>query len=230
MSVTKQELALLSAQRLDIKPVYNMKDDFIPSINKSRRTAYRYRKYLESLGILKAARGSFILNTSVVAQSSLLLPKLMPSLDALKNGRRFGRRYNQADMKFIEKQADHQLVTLDYKVWELTKYQYPSDLYVYVKDINRTTNYLKENKFKEGRKGHIIILPMLGDFTNEIQRVYLDCIAKGGRSVRDAIAIELLYGDKLQFRGRFNIEDIRNVQENLRITTNYEIPLQSPLK
>jgi hypothetical protein len=215
--MTKQELALLSAQKLGIKPVYNMNEDFIPSIHKSRRTAYRYRKYLESLGILRAMRGNFILNTTVVSQSTLF-PKLLPSLNALKDGRKFGRRYNQADIEFVEKHIDHHLITLDYKIWELTKYQYPSDLYVYVKDIDKSTNYLKENKFKEGRKGHIIILPMLGEFTNEIQRVYLDCIAKGGRSTRDAIAIELLYGDKLEFRGQFNIEDIKNVQENLRMT------------
>jgi hypothetical protein len=215
--MTKQELALLSAQRLDIRPVYNMNNDFIPGIQKSRRTAYRYRKYLESIGVLKATRGNFTLNTTAIAQSSLF-PKLLPSLNALKKGRRFGRRYNQSDIEFVEQHIDHHLITLDYKVWELTKYQYPSDLYVYVNNINKIAEYLKKNKFKEGKKGPIIIIPMIGDFTNEIQRVYLDCIAKGGRSVQDAIAIGLLYGDRLEFRGQFDIGEIKNVQENLNMS------------
>lgn len=215
--MTKQELALLYAQKLSVRTVYNMNHDFIPNIHKSRRTAYRYRKYLESLGLLKAIRGNFILNTTAISQS-YLFPKLLPSLNALKNARRFGRRYNQADIEFVEKHVDYRLITLDYKSWELTKYQYPEDLYVYVKDIDKIAIYLKKNKFKEGRKGHIIILPILGDFTNEIQRVYLDSIAKGGRSTQDAIAIELIYGDKLEFRGRFDLEEIKNVQENLRMS------------
>lgn len=220
LNMTNQELALLAAQRLGVRPVYNMRQDFIPSIQKSRRTAYRYRKYLESLGVLKSVRGNFILNTTAISQSSLF-PKLVPSLIALRNGRRFGRRYNQADIEFVKEHIDYHLFTLDYKAWELTKYQYPVDLYIYVKDIDRATNYLREKKFKESKKGHVIILPMQGDFTNELQRVYLDSIAKGGRSVQDAIAIELLYGDKLNARGRFDIESIKNVQDTLKMPESH---------
>lgn len=213
----KQELALLSAKRLDIKPVYSMKDDFVPSTFRSQRTAYRYRKYLELIGILTGKKGNFKLNTSVISQLHLI-SKLLPSLQSLRKGRRFGRCYNETDIEFFKnKHIEHEFITLDYKAWELTKYQFPSDLYVYVQDINKTVDYLKDNKFKEGKKGHIILLPMIGDFSNEIQRVYLDCIAKGGRSVLDAIAIELLYGDRLESKGQFSIQEIKNVQENLKI-------------
>jgi hypothetical protein len=212
----KQELALLSAQRLDNKPIYSMKDDFVPSTFKSKRTAYRYRKYLESIGILKGKRGNFKLNTSVISQLHLI-QKLLPSIKSLKNARRFGRHYNEKDIEFFRKHIEYQLITLDYKVWELTKYQNPSDLYVYVKDIDKVANYLKGKKFKEGKKGRITLLPMIGDFSNEIQRVYLDCIAKGGRNTQDAIAINLLYWDHITSKGRFNIEEVKNVQDNLKL-------------
>jgi hypothetical protein len=106
---------------------------------------------------------------------------------------------------------------LDYKAWKLTKYQYPSDYYVYVNDLDKAVNDLKNSGFSEGRKGHMVILPPIGEFTNEIERVYFDSIAKGGRSIKDAIAIELLYGDKLEWKNRFkfSMEDIESVRENL---------------
>jgi len=192
-----------------------MKDDFVPSTFKSKRTAYRYRKYLESIGVLKGKRGNFKLNTSVISQLHLI-QNLLPSIKSLKNARKFGRNYNEKDIKFFKKNIVYQLITLDYKAWELTKYQNPSDLYAYVKDIDEVANYLKDNKFKEGKKGRVILLPMIGDFSNEIQRVYLDCIAKGGRSTQDAIAINLLFWEKLVYKGHFNIEEVKIVQDNLK--------------
>src|SRR6478672_5982516 len=120
MYITKHELALLSAQRLDTKPVYSMKDDFVPSTFKSKRTAYRYRKYLESIGVLKGKRGNFKLNTSVISQLHLI-QNLLPSIKSLKNARKFGRNYNEKDIKFFKKNIVYQLITLDYKAWELTK-------------------------------------------------------------------------------------------------------------
>jgi hypothetical protein len=56
---------------------------------------------------------------------------------------------------------------------------------------------------------------MIGDFSNEIERVYLDCIAKGGRSIQDAIAIQLLHGDQLTSKGIFPAEYVLKVQEDL---------------
>src|SRR5207245_2644067 len=84
----------------------------------------------------------------------------------------------------------------------LTKFQYPLDFCIYVEDVEKTVRYLKQNKFSEGQKGRVVILPITGDFSNEIQRVYHDCLAKGGRSVQDAVAIELLYSDHLIYKAR----------------------------
>jgi len=91
------------------------------------------------------------------------------------------------------------------------------DLYVYVKDVGRIASYLKENGFSEGQRGRIILLPEIGDFSNEIERVYLDCIAKGGRSMLDAIAIEMLYGDQIHVKGRFTTEDVIKVRKDLPV-------------
>lgn len=210
-----QNLAIQFGQRLtNAKSIYGIKEDAIPTAG-SRATAYRYLNALSSLGLVISRRGNFQINTSVLSQSTHMIEKLLPSLYALKNARRFGKYYNSTDVNFVLKKHNHEFVTLDYKAWELTHFQYPSRLYMYVKDIDKAASYLKDNDFREGERGHIILLPMIGDFTNEIERVYLDCIAIGGRGLMDAIAIELLYGKQLRLKGTFPIELIRKVQEDL---------------
>lgn len=213
-----EESALLFAQRLiaNPKPAYSMKKDALP-IAGSLPTAYRRLNALKSLGLARSARGHFVLNTSVLVQLPHVIEKMRPSLEALGKSRRFGRYYNDSDIKFAEDNIEYGRFTLDYKAWELTKFQYPIDLYMYVEDVDKIANYLKDNQFSEGKKGHVILLPMTGDFTNEIERVYLDCIAKGGRSLQDAIAIELLYGSKLDVKGNFPIDLVRKVQEDLPV-------------
>jgi hypothetical protein len=61
----------------------------------------------------------------------------------------------------------------------------------------------------------VAILPKEGGFGNEIQRVYLDCLAFGGRSALDAVAIELLHGDQLSIRGEFPTDLVLKVREDL---------------
>lgn len=201
------------AQGLSPKSIYRI-NEVIP-IAGSRRTTYRRLRVLERLGLAKTTRGYFKMKTNVISQPVEILQKLLPSLHALKNARRFGRHYNDADKNFAMKSIQSRMITLDYKAWELTQFQYPSDLYLYVENIDEVATYLKENGFSEGQRGHIVLLPITGDFDNSIERVYLDCIANGGRSVLDAIAIELLYGDRLKHKGRFSIQDTQKVQEDL---------------
>jgi len=50
---------------------------------------------------------------------------------------------------------------------------------------------------------------------NEVERVYYDSIAKGGRGVLDAIALELLYPDKIKHKGQFPVESVTKVQEDM---------------
>lgn len=181
----------------------------------STATVRRRLKELESLGLAKVSRGSFILKRNVVTQPVHILQKILPSLVALNNARRFGRNYNDADIRFALDKIQNKSVTLDYKAYELTGYQTPSSLYLYVSNVEQVAGFLKQNGFREGQNGRVILLPKIGDFSNEIERVYLDCIANGGRSTMDAIAIELLYEDKLNVRGLFSVQQIKKVQEDL---------------
>lgn len=203
------------AQAFEPRTVYTVKNDAVP-IAGSERTAYRRLVVLESLGLANFRNGRFQITSRVSRQPPDILKKLLPSLIALKNARRFGKFYNDSDIRFMMKHApEDSLVTLDFKAWDITKFQTPSDLFIYVDDVEEFATFLKKTGFSEGKNGHIVLLSKAGNFANEIERVYLDCIAKGGRSTLDAIAIDLLYGDKLSVRGQFPIEMITKVQEDM---------------
>lgn len=205
--------ALLFAQNLEGKPVYTMQDAI--SVAGSSKTAYRRLNDLKALGLAKHRRGSFIVKTNVVSQPANVVEKLLPSLVALSKARRFGRNYNDADIRFALNNIADKFVTLDYRAYELARFQTPLDLYMYVRDVDGIAGFLKEKGFREGRNGRVVLLPMIGDFANEIERVYLDCLANGERSTMDAIAIELLYEDRLTTRGLFPIQQVKKVQEDL---------------
>jgi hypothetical protein len=181
----------------------------------SKETAYRRLAVFRNMGIVDFRNGHFSVNHSVTRQPFHFIEKLIPSLFALKNARRFGRSYNDADIQFAKKHLpENSFVTLDFKAWELTKFQEPSDLFVYV-DGNDFADYLKESGFSEGTRGHVVLLPISKNIENEIERVYFDSIAKGGRSVLDAIALELLYPDKIRHKGQFPVEYVVKVQEEM---------------
>lgn len=185
----------------------------------SKDKAYRQLNDLKLHGIIDYYRykrqGYFTVNTILAWQPYYVIERILPSLESLKKARRFGRRYDGRDIEFAMKNVNHKMVTLDYAAWELTQMQSPSDYSIYVQDMEKTASYLKENKFHEGRKGHVVILPAIGDFSNEIQRIYFDCIAYGGRSIQDAIAIYSKYRDRLDYKALFPIEMMEGVQDDL---------------
>jgi hypothetical protein len=213
--MTKQELAFRFAQKFDNKPIYTTKEAI--SIAGSKSEAYRHLEVLRSLGITISKRKYFTINTILVSQPLNLIEKILPSLESLKKARAFGRYHNESDINFAKENIRSELITLDYKVWELTKFQYPSYLYMYVEDVKKTSSYLKQNKFHEGPKGRVVLLPTIFPIDNEIQRVYFDCLAKGGRSIQDAVAIELLFAERLSYKANFPIELIQKVEEDLPI-------------
>lgn len=202
------------AQGFSTKPLYSIKNAESKTV--STRTMYRRLHDLRSVGLANFRRGFFEIKRGAILQPAPVLKKLIPSLVALKNGRRFGRYYNELDINFAKKQLPEKfLTTLDYAAWELTKFQTPSDFFVYVNDVNKASEFLKNNNFSEGNNGHVVLLPKIGDFRNEVERIYLDCIANDGRSLLDAIAIELLYEDYLSIKGQFSIEYVKKVQEDM---------------
>jgi hypothetical protein len=144
-------------------------------------------------------------------------PHLLPSLSALKLARYFGRSYDESDVNNAKKLLIG-LVTLDYRAFELTELQLPHTFFVYLSDQGSGAELLRSNAFSEGSNGRVAILPRAREdrsFENEIQRVYLDCLAFGGRSTLDAIAIELLYGDQFTVKGEFPAELVLKVREEL---------------
>ena len=183
--------AVSFAQEFSDRPVYNIKEDAVPLAG-SLFTAYRRLHLLESYNLAKLGRNQFEIKTDVVSQPLSVLKKLLPSLIALNNAKRFGKYYTESDVIFARKNIPGQvLTTLDYAAWDITKYQTPSNFYVYVNDLDAASEFLKEESgFSEGSNGRVVLLPLVGDFGNKIERVYLDCVANGGRSSLDAVSIE----------------------------------------
>ena len=209
------EPGLRFASKLSPRISYNIKEDAVP-IAGSVPTAYRRLNALEHLGLARVHHGQFQVNRAA-RKPIHILEKLIPSLVALKNAKRFGKKYHSSDINFLKNNLpEGSFITLDYRAWDLTKYQYPLDLYVYVNEIEKTLTFLKTQGFSEGTKGHIVLLQKQPDTRNNIEQIYFDCIAKGGRSILDAIAIELKYGDQLSVTDKFNTEAILKVQDDMQ--------------
>lgn len=213
MILGEMESLVAVFQALGQKPVYHISELFGPA--GSRATAYRILQRLQELGFASETRrrGYFTVRSSAF-QSSQIQPHLMSSLRALKQARYFGRAYDESDVNYARRSLTG-MVTLDYRAYELTRLQTPHTFFIYVKDPDREAGLLRANGFSEGKKGRVVILPDQHDIKNEIQRVYLDCLAFGGRSTLDAIAIELLYGDQFPIRGQFPTDLVTKVREDL---------------
>jgi len=208
----KPELTI--AQTIGERPVYHMND--ISKITGSRATAYRILSRLREAGFAEHVREGYFTLRSSLFQPFNLWPNLLPSLQALKQARFFGLSYNENDVR-LARQILKGMVTLDYRAYEITRLQSPHLFFIYVVKPDKAANMLKECKFSEGTKGRVVIIPRIGEFGSEIQRVYLDCIAYGGRSLLDAIAIEILHNEDLDhnIRGTFKTEDVLKVREEL---------------
>lgn len=212
MMTLKPELTV--AQTIGEKPVYHI--DELSKVTKSRATAYRILSRLRDAGFAERAREGFFTLRSSLFQPFNLWSGLLPSLQALKQARFFGLSYNENDVRLARETLDG-MVTLDYRAYEITKFQSPHLFSIYVENPDQAADVLKDCRFSEGTKGRVSLMPRIGDFRNEIQRVYLDCIAYGGRSLLDAIAIEITHNKDLdpRVRGTFKAEDVLKVREEL---------------
>ena len=205
---------LVMAQAMREKPVYRL--DGLLRVAGSRATAYRVLGELREAGFAEQVKAGYFEIRSSLFQPFYLWKHLAPSLEALKQARRFGRSYNGSDIK-MARQLLNGTVTLDYRAYELTGLQAPHSLFTYVADLDSAATALRERGFWEGTRGRVVILPHMGQVDDELQRVYLDCIAYGGRSTLDAIAIEIIYSEHLdpKVRGAFKSEDVLKVREEL---------------
>jgi hypothetical protein len=213
----KWEHTLAVVQALGEKPVCRAKELYGPA--GSRASAYRVIHKLEELGLAAATpqRGFFTIRSSVQQPYNVWL-RLIPSLRGLKQARYFGRVYDESDVEFAKKSLKG-VVTLDYRAYELTKLREPRTFFIYLTEPRKAVATLVSARFRETAEGRVAILPREernGGFENEIQRVYLDCLAFGGKCTLDAIAIELLYGDKLSVRGEFPVDLVLKVRAQLQ--------------
>ena len=209
----KIERSLAIMQSLGPKPVYHARELFGSAGSKA--TAYRMIRSLQELGVAAETqrRGYFTVRSSAF-QPYQTWSHLLPSLRALKQARYLGRAYDESDVNYARRSLNG-VVTLDYRAYELTRFQTPHTFFIYADDLDRQAQSLKSAGFSEGTKGRVVILPKEGGFENEIQRVYLDCLAFGGRSTLDAIAIELLHGDQLPVKGEFPTDLVLKVRDDL---------------
>lgn len=213
----KYKDAISFAQELPPSPVYVI-NNLPASIIISQKTIRRRLKQLEEIGLADYNRGKFTIKREVVSQPQIVLQKILSSLLALKESRRFGRFYRETDVKFMLKHLPkNSMITLDYSVHEITKYQTPLTLYVYVDDVQKTADFLKKYNFSEGKRGNIVLLPKIGTFDNKIERIFQDCVAHGGRSFLDAAALLLTNQDKIKTRVRFTADMLLKVQEDMAI-------------
>ncbi len=204
--------ALTIAQTLDPKPLNHISELYGRA--RSRATAYRIMNSLERLGFLERKGGGYFTVRDSLFQPYHVWEHLVPSLQSLSQVRYFGKTYKRSDATLASELLKG-MVTLDYRAYELTRLQTPGRLFIYVDDLDKAAARLTAAGFSEGEKGKVAILPALGDFENEIQRVYLDCLAFGGRSSLDAIAIELKHGNRLAKRGAFPAHLVAKVSEDL---------------
>jgi hypothetical protein len=208
------EPSLAIVQNLRDSPAYRVSELY--PLAGSKATAYRLLDRLLELGLAERLnRGYFSLRSSAF-QPYRLWPHLVPSLHSLKEARHFGRAYDESDVNYAKKTL-RGIVSLDYRAYELTRLQTPHQYYLYDDRVEETAQLLKRNGFSEGKAGRISITPKSGRFENEIQRVYLDCLAAGGRSTLDAIAIELRYSNRLAVRGEFPVDLVTKVEEDLPV-------------
>ena len=207
--------AIRFAQELPPSPIYNVKN-LEKTVSVSAKTIKRRLHHLEELGLANYNRGKFTIKSEVISQPYIVLQKIIPSLMSLKKARRFGRYYKTTDVNFMKKHLPKgSIITLDHKAYELTKFQTPLDLYIYVDNVEKVSNLLKSHKFREGKRGNVVLLPKIGSFEDPIERVFLDCVANGGRSFLNAAAIMLIHKDKIKTRVRFAGDTILKVQEDL---------------
>jgi hypothetical protein len=206
------QASLATVQKLPPKPVYRMKE--ITKTLGSRATAYRTISALQKLGFAVPIKRGYLELRDSIFQPLRIWSDLLPSLEALKQARRFGRKYDQADINYARNNIQG-FTTLDYGAFELTHFQIPRTLFVYVNDMEEAARKLKEDGFSEGAKGRVVLLPMANPTDANVQRLYLDSIAAGGRNLLDAIAIEILHGSELTVKGEFPVDLVEKVREDL---------------
>jgi hypothetical protein len=86
----------------------------------------------------------------------------------------------------------------------MTGYQTPETLYFYPDSYDTAVRVLRENGYVESPRGKVVLLPRIGDLSNQILRVFYDSLAIGGRGILDAIAISRKFPEETKASGYFH--------------------------
>ena len=212
--IAEAKSAIVFAQELPPSPIYDLRS--LGRVGPSGRTIRRRLIRLAELGLAEYVRGKFTIKREVVSQPYPVLQSIASSLMSLKKARRFGRHYKPTDASFVRRLLpEDSIVTLDHGAYDLTGFQTPLGFHVYVDDVEGVSQLLKRHGFREGKRGGVVLLPRIGSFENRIERIFLDCVANGGRSFLDAAAIMLTHGNSIKTRVRFAGDTILQVQGGL---------------
>ncbi len=175
---------------LPMKAAYTL-DELAHATGRSRPTAYRYLTELKQNGFVIAYhRGAFSLRDSLFLPATII-PRIIPSLHALKQARRFRLHNGKFGVAKAKKHLSELggMATLDYAAYEITGYQTPDAFYFYPDQFEKAVQLLRANNYVESPKGKVVLLPKIGDFSDPILRVFYDSLALGGRGILDAVAI-----------------------------------------
>lgn len=203
---------------LPMKPAYTL-DELAHATGRSKPTAYRYLTELERNGFVIAFhRGTFSLRDSVFLPT-MIMPHIIPSLQALKQAKRFRLHNGKSGITKAKKLLSGLgMSTLDFAAYEITAYQTPETFYFYPDSFEKVAQILRENNYVESPKGKVVLLPRVGDFSKPILRIFYDSLAMGGRSILDAIAISRKYPDITKSSGYldFLLKLARKVEQDTR--------------
>ena len=220
-AIRKYEEAIAFARLLPRQMVHSFCD--MPSVaGVSEATARRRVDELAKVGLAERLNDSFMVRIDAVCYPIEVLETMLPSLLAHVQARRFARRKNGSDLTFARRHLPHgSFVTLDYPLARLTGYQTAWDYHVCVDDQEAFVSLLEENGFREDDLGRVVVMPKIGKFDNEKERLVLDCLADGGRSYCDAIALLMLHIKSSPVHATFSTNEINDVLRNLPDTRAY---------
>lgn len=198
-----------------VKPEMIINTQSLVKVAGSKPTLSRALRVLENHGFVRGRVKGWVAFIDALWQPMYIIESILPSLKAFMRAEPV--RLSKTALRFRE----DFLSTLDWKAWELTGYQTPKTLYIYADSAEEVTSRLwstNQRKTSDNMSEEpIFVLPKIGEFHNPVERTYLDCVARGGRSWLDAVAIELLYPNKLRVRASFPVELVAKVLEDLNL-------------
>ena len=211
-SVRGGEDAIAFARLLPRSMIHRMRD--MPSVaGVSEATARRRVDELAGMGLAVRRKGAFTVHHDAICQPIEVLDAMRPSLLALGRARRFGCGGSSSTGITLARRRlpPGSFVTLDYPLARLTGYQSAWWYHACVEDPDAFGSLLEESGFREDRTGRVVVMPKIGSFDDENVRLLFDCLADGGRSYCDAIALLLTRIGALPGGAVFTVVDVNEV-------------------